>query len=95
MGPMKLLHFSRQKFYVFLALISIFLFFIRTSSTKNHNEHSGNINYECLRTGFKLLDADFFNDTKVFYVNVGCSHCFIHFTGFFTTEVQCEMNVRS
>ncbi|CAA3000788.1 Hypothetical predicted protein [Olea europaea subsp. europaea] len=71
MGPMKLLHFSRQKFYVFLALISIFLFFIRTSSTKNHNEHSGNINYECLRTGFKLLDADFFNDTKMLEIENG------------------------
>ncbi|KAL2554843.1 Amidase family protein [Forsythia ovata] len=38
---------------------------------KNHNEHSGKINYECLHTAFRLLDADFFNDTKMLEIEKG------------------------
>lgn len=37
----------------------------------NHNEHSEKINYECLRTGFRLLDADIFNDTKMLEIEKG------------------------
>ncbi|CAA2935208.1 glutamyl-tRNA(Gln) amidotransferase subunit A isoform X2 [Olea europaea subsp. europaea] len=38
---------------------------------KNHPEHSGKINYECLHTAFGLLDADIFNDSKMLEIEKG------------------------